>query len=118
MARSSPSTLNTAIGAPYSALASTRKASPSGMSSSLPTTIITPPFPTCFRCRNARRYQQQHDEAPAGRRQALRNGSCRTAAVESPSVTTESARFGREAVPSQVQSVDRAIAILYLLAEQ
>jgi DNA-binding IclR family transcriptional regulator len=31
---------------------------------------------------------------------------------------TESARFGREAVPSQVQSVDRAIAILYLLAER
>ena len=33
-------------------------------------------------------------------------------------MTTESARYGREAVPSQVQSVDRAIAILYLLAEQ
>jgi DNA-binding IclR family transcriptional regulator len=33
-------------------------------------------------------------------------------------VTTDSARYGREAVPSQVQSVDRAIAILYLLAER
>jgi DNA-binding IclR family transcriptional regulator len=31
---------------------------------------------------------------------------------------TDSARYGREAVPSQVQSVDRAIAILYLLAER
>src|ERR687896_1366207 len=31
---------------------------------------------------------------------------------------TDSARFSREAVPSQVQSVDRAIAILYLLAER
>jgi DNA-binding IclR family transcriptional regulator len=31
---------------------------------------------------------------------------------------TDSARYGREVVPSQVQSVDRAIAILYLLAER
>jgi DNA-binding IclR family transcriptional regulator len=31
---------------------------------------------------------------------------------------TDSARYGREAAPSQVQSVDRAIAILYLLAER
>jgi DNA-binding IclR family transcriptional regulator len=30
----------------------------------------------------------------------------------------DSARHGREAAPSQVQSVDRAIAILYLLAER
>jgi DNA-binding IclR family transcriptional regulator len=33
-------------------------------------------------------------------------------------VATESGQFGREAVPSPVQSVDRAIAILYLLAER
>ena len=31
---------------------------------------------------------------------------------------TDSSRFTREVVPSQVQSVDRAIAILYLLAER
>jgi DNA-binding IclR family transcriptional regulator len=31
---------------------------------------------------------------------------------------SDSARHGREAAPSQVQSVDRAIAILYLLAER
>ncbi len=33
-------------------------------------------------------------------------------------MTTDSARYGREVAPSQVQSVDRAIAILYLLAER
>lgn len=33
-------------------------------------------------------------------------------------MSTDSERYGREVVPSQVQSVDRAIAILYLLAER
>jgi DNA-binding IclR family transcriptional regulator len=50
-------------------------------------------------------------------RQALAN-RWRACARRVQKVTNGSARSGRDTAPSQVQSVDRAIAILYLLAER